>query len=332
MAHPWPAGATTGVGSLPFADQVEAVKLVLGEVPGLPYLPELPARGLGADMIGRTAAMLIDFPVEALAGGWTLTSAPGRDLARAADFLRRDIDAVIERASEVGLLKVQVCGPMTLAATLELPTFNKVLVDHGAFRDLAESLAEGVAAHVDTLRAHLPGLAVVLQVDEPALPIVLAGRVPTPSGVGPVRALERSIAQPALTRVLEAVPDGYRAVHCCAVDAPFDLIRAAGANAISFDAIAAPGPTQLDALGEAVDAGVALWLGVVPATDTEFSREALTARVRALWNQLGFGVERLASSVVPTPSCGLAGASGGYARTVMRALREVGQELTEQSG
>ena len=43
-----------GVGSLPGTDIVEALKVVIDEHTGFMYLPELPNRGPGADMIGRT--------------------------------------------------------------------------------------------------------------------------------------------------------------------------------------------------------------------------------------------------------------------------------------
>ena len=72
--RPWPPGAATGVGSLPGTDVSEAMKTVLGELPDLPYLPELPARGPGADMIGRTAGLLVGLPVEVYAGRWRTTA------------------------------------------------------------------------------------------------------------------------------------------------------------------------------------------------------------------------------------------------------------------
>ena len=48
MNWPWSAGAATGIGSLPGTDIVDAVALVFGELPDLPFLPELPRRGPGA--------------------------------------------------------------------------------------------------------------------------------------------------------------------------------------------------------------------------------------------------------------------------------------------
>ncbi len=42
---PWPPGCATGIGSLPGTDPAEAMRIVLGELPDLPHLVELPARG-----------------------------------------------------------------------------------------------------------------------------------------------------------------------------------------------------------------------------------------------------------------------------------------------
>src|SRR4051812_48615702 len=79
---PWPAGAATGVGSMPGSDVDEALALVFGELPDLPHLPELPARGVGADMIGRSASVLVDLHVDLQPSGWRLLpggAGPGHD-------------------------------------------------------------------------------------------------------------------------------------------------------------------------------------------------------------------------------------------------------------
>ncbi len=169
---PWPAGSATGVGSMPGTDPAEACAVVMGELPDFPYLPELPGRGPGADMIGRTASLLVDLPVEITPGGWKFAARPGRDQRRAESFLAFDLDAAQEAAEGfAGPYKIQVCGPLTLAARIELTrSLNPALADPGAVADLVASLAEGVARHVAAVRARIPGATVVLQVDEPALP------------------------------------------------------------------------------------------------------------------------------------------------------------------
>ena len=78
---PWAPGSATGIGSLPGTDPVEATRMVFGELP-LPHLPELPARGAGADMIGRGAGFLTEIPVELYAGAWRVAAHAGLDLRR----------------------------------------------------------------------------------------------------------------------------------------------------------------------------------------------------------------------------------------------------------
>ncbi|MEP6598115.1 MAG: methionine synthase [Actinomycetota bacterium] len=329
MTRLWPPGAATAVGSLPGADIVEALRLVFDELPGLPHLPELPARGPGAELIGRGAALLVDLPVEIAPSGWRLTARPGRDLRRAGDIMARDLDALQRQAEEYrGALKIQATGPWTLAASLELPSGHRVISDHGATRELAASLAEGLRLHLADVARRVPGASVVLQLDEPSLPAVILGRVPTPSGYGTVRAIEATTVEQTLRSVLAVAPFGTRAVHCCSSDVPIELLRGAGADALALD-LAAVGDTRRDALGEAVEAGLSLWVGVVPATDGDISLESARPPVERLWAELGFPRGQLASAVVPTPGCGLAGATPAYARRALRVVAELGRWMSE---
>ena len=326
--RPWPAGTATGIGSLPGTDPTAAFRSVLDDAPDLPYLPELPGRGMGSDMIGRTCAVLLDLPVEWQPHGWTVAASAGRDLGRAHDHLMRDLDAVSELGHGLPALKIAVTGPMTLGATLELQNLHKILTDHGAFRDLVQSLVEGVRAQLADLRLRLPGTEFVLQIDEPSLPQVLGGRVPTPSGYGTVRALEASIAQPALEKLIALVPDGHSVVHCCGRDVPWRLITDAGAAAVSVDA-AHVRDAQLDDIGDFIERGGSWWLGVVPGTDAPVSVDTARAKIRPLWNKLGFAPELLATAVVPTPSCGLAGATMPYVHRAMSVLRDTAASLRD---
>lgn len=330
-APPWPAGSATGIGSLPGADPAEALRLVFGELPDLPHLPELPERGPGAELIGRAASLLVDLPVEIVPSGWRFASRPGRDVRRARDFLARDLDALEAQAEGyAGALKLQVAGPLTLAASLELPNGHRVVSDHGATRDLVESLTEGVRLHLADVARRVAEASVVLQVDEPLLPVVLGGRVPTPSGYGTVRAMASSTAEQALREVLAVAPAGGRVVHCCAPDVPITLLRDAGADAVAVDASLLDG-AQNDALGEAVDAGVSLWLGVLPSTDATVSFDEARESIRRLWRTLGFADALLAGAMVPTPSCGLAGASPEHVRRVLSVLRDLGNSLRDDA-
>ncbi|MFC4535552.1 methionine synthase [Sphaerisporangium dianthi] len=325
---PWEAASATGVGSHSGEDQFETLRMVFGELPDLPYLPELPDRGVGADMVGRTASLLIDMPVEVQPSGWRFADRPGRDVRRARDHLSRDLDALEEVAQGFeGRLKIQVCGPWTLAAAVELRYGDKTLADPGAVRDLSESLAEGLAAHLAAVRSRVPGAQVLVQVDEPGLPGVLAGTVPTASGFGRLAAVEAPIAADRLSVVLPA--EAFTIVHCCAPEVPFEVLRTAGARGISVDAGLLRRRDE-DRIGEAIEAGTALFLGVVPGTDARLPDIGVVAKpARELWGRLGFAPTELAEQVVLTPACGLAGASPAYARAALARCREAARVLRE---
>ncbi|MFC6878789.1 MULTISPECIES: methionine synthase [Actinomadura] len=331
-SYPWRAGTATGIGSYPGEDPEETLRTVLGELPELPHLPELPARGPGADLTGRTAGLLVELPVRLEPSGWRFSDRPGLDTARTRDHLARDLDVLEEVAGgHDGPFKIQVCGPWTLAATIELRGGDRALRDPGAVRDLTASLAEGVARHVAEVRRRLPRAEVLLQIDEPGLPAALAGSVPTASGFSRLRAIEAPVAEDGLRRVIEA-GDAFAIVHCCARRVPYGLLRGAGARAISVDAALLPERDD-DAVGETIDAGVGLLLGVVPGTDAALPSLRGTAEpVRELWRRLGFPAERLARQAVLTPSCGLAGASPRYVREALKQCRETARMLYEADG
>jgi hypothetical protein len=314
---------------MPGTDIGETQRLILGELAGFPHLAELPARGVGADMIGRGAAILAELPVEVQPSGWRMTAHPGRDQRRALDFLARDLDVLEDEAStHDGPFKVQIVGPWTLAASIELASGHRIVSDHGATRDLIESLAEGLARHLDDLRKRLPRARLVVQLDEPSLPAVLGARVPTPSGYGTARAIAENIVRAGLEQVLGVIDEGARVVHCCARDIPIELLHEAGANAISFDPVLI-GTRQDDALGTAVEDGVSLWAGVIPSADTAISVPTARRPIEALASHLGISAADLASTIVATPTCGLAVASPAYARRVLTVLTELGHTLID---
>ncbi|HEV7187900.1 MAG TPA: methionine synthase [Blastococcus sp.] len=318
-------GPASGVGSLPGTDPAEALRLVVGELPEFAHLPELPGRGAGADLIGRSAALLVDVAVDLTPAGWRLVPRSGIDQRRAAEFLARDLDALHDvAAGYAGPLKVQAAGPWTLAAGLERSRGDRAVVDAGARRDLAQSLAEGLAAHVAEVGARVPGATLVVQLDEPSVPAVLQGGLPTASGFGKLAAIEASVVEQELADLVGRIGVPV-VVHCCAPRVPMDLFRAAGAAGLSFDL----GLVQdLDAVGTAIEAGTQLFPGVVPGTDTSLGAPKATAsRVQAWWRELGFADDRLAAAVTLTPSCGLAGASPAYARTAMAHVREAAKYL-----
>lgn len=319
---------------MPGTDAREAAKTVTGSLDRFPHLPELPARGPGADMIGRTAGLLTEIYAHVEPSGWRISDRPGRDTRRARSWLGEDLDALEEFThGYAGPLKVQAAGPWTLAAGLELRNGEAALSDPGACRDITGSLAEGLRGHLAEVRRRVPGAEVVLQLDEPSLVAVLRGRIGTASGYRTHRAVDRGVAEGALREVLRvadtAAGRGPVIVHSCAPDVPFALLRRAGATGVSFDAGLLTERDE-EAIGEAVEGGMALFAGVVPAVDGPLSDPAGSVMgVRTLWRRLGLAPGTLAESVVVTPVCGLAGASPGYARAALAQCVRAAKSLSD---
>ncbi|MGW6271852.1 methionine synthase [Streptomyces sp. NPDC055060] len=322
-------GPATGIGSMPGGDARETAKTVTGSFEDFPYLAELPARGPGADMIGRTAGMLVELYARVEPSGWRIGDRPGRDTRRAKAWLGEDLDALEEfTQGYTGPVKVQAVGPWTLAAALELRNGEAALSDPGACRDLAGSLAEGLRTHLADVRRRIPGAQVVLQLDEPSLMSVLRGHVKTASEYRTHRAVDRQLVESTLREVL-GVHDGPSVVHSCAPDVPFALLRRAGADAISFD-FSLLTERDDEAIGEAVEGGTKLFAGVVAGVDGPLSDPAGSVMgVRTLWRRLGLNPGSLAESVVVTPSCGLAGASPAYARAALAHCARAARSLAD---
>ncbi|WP_455356806.1 methionine synthase [Streptomyces sp. SYSU K217416] len=322
-------GGATGVGSLPGGDAREAAKTAIGSFEDFPFLPELPARGPGADMIGRTIGLLVEMYAHVEPSGWRISDRPGRDTRRGRSWLGEDLDALEEFTQGYeGVLKVQAVGPWTLAAALELRGGEAALGDPGACRDLAGSLAEGLRDHLAEVRRRVPGAEVVLQLDEPSLIAVLRGHVRTASGYRTHRAVDRQVVEATLREAI-GVTDGPVIVHSCAPDVPFALLRRAGAAGVSFD-FGLLTERDEEAVGEAVEGGTKLLAGIVPGTDSPLSDPAGSVMgVRTLWRRLGLSPGTLAESVVITPSCGLAGASPAYARAALAHCARAARSLAD---
>jgi hypothetical protein len=342
---------------MPGTDPAEAMRVVAGELPDFPYLPELPDRGPGADLTGRTAALLVDMPAEVTPRGWRLAERPGRDVARARSMLASDLDVLEEVLQGFeGPLKIQLCGPWTLAATLELTrTMNMALADPGAVADLTASLAEGAAAHAADVARRVPGARLLIQFDEPALPSVIAGLVPSQSGMSRLAAVEADTVRDRLSQVLGAT-SGYTVVHCCATTVPFGIIQRAGADGLAFD-LSQLRRGEEDGVAEAAEAGLGLLTGAIPAvaappggarqtgTPGEARQTAepggaretadpggarqTAERVLRLWQRVGLPLATAADQAVITPACGLAGASPAQARAALTRCREAAAMLPE---
>lgn len=256
-----------------------AARIALGETPELPVLPALADRGIGADPIGRTAAFLVDLPVDTSPRAWKLSDTRGRAARRAADFLDRDLDAMEEQfelargavvdgasASPSRGVRVEVCGPWTLAAKLELPGGRPALSDSGARRDVAESLREGLRALAGRIYSRL-GVPVRFVLEEPLLWHIAAGAVPAPSEFDPVAAVPAERLATALSRFAAALraesTEGiFAAVPCRGDEGPaprWGVLTEPPAGEPRLDGIVVPAEHLLPWSGRPAHSGTHGW-------------------------------------------------------------------------
>ncbi len=324
----------TGLGSLPGTDFPGALRWVLDELGPRAFLPELPARGPGSGIVGRAVALLDGLGADLQPSGWRLTPGRGADQRRAVGQWRRDLDDLEEVAAGYdGELRVAVAGPLTLAATISRPLGDLALADHGARRELAESLAADVAAALSEISRRLPSATVTAQVDEPMLPMVLAGGVPTASGFSrhrPVADAEATASLRIMREALGGITDDVL-LHCCAPGLDLEIVRRAGVGGVSVAARTLDS-RDWDAVAHWLEGGGELVLGVL-ASDVPDHLPGLDDLVRAAvrsLGRLGLDPDLVVERVSLSPACGLGLWTPGPARAALALVRRAAPLVAEQ--
>jgi len=327
----------TGLGSWPGKDLAEAIDQVREAFPEEPFLPELPARGLGADMVGRSLGLIgqaAGFACEPTATGWATSSYRSRAQRAAWATLRDDLDIAADSLQDwAGPCHLSLAGPWTLAAVVGRGSREVLLADAGACRDLAGAWREAVAFWSRRSRHLMPETQWSFQIDEPLLPAVSQGAVPTLSGWGHHQAVAADQLAAAYQGLSDlALVEGWQesVVHCCAPGLALDTMARAGFTTVSLDC-ATLSLSGREQLADFCDRGGRVWLGVLPTghpADALPSRENLVSSPRRLLADLG--LDPRADQASLTPACGLAGFSVAVAGQVGRLLRQVAQSLTEE--
>jgi hypothetical protein len=282
------------------------------------------------------------------------------DTERFAELVsRRQALDTHEGQDSLSAVKVQVCGPITLAASVELPSGQASLSDAHARADIAASLAEGLRQHVaEVVNLFSDAQPLVVQLDEPAITAALQGTLPTVSGMGRHPAIAADEAETCLAQVVAAVGAATHevVVHCCAEDPPVHLLAASGARALSLDlTMLPPSSESADQLCEWLQAGNHLFAGVslsdpgasvagmsssVPSPGEPASGRQLTGRQltgQQLTGQQLTGIRQLmgeewladqaSKQLTLTPPCGLANVAFDQAKQEYQALRQMQREL-----
>ncbi len=222
LATERPLVRASGLGDFPGDDLGEAMSRVEGELgsPHLPFLPHLPALGWRSTPLARTLAVCEGLAFDGASFGWRMVHSGGRgarESALAQDRLLSDINLLADRVGaqkkrftsgvegSAAVYKIQLVGPLTLAASIYLPGGERAISDAGASRDLLESFLEGLERWVESLREALqvPRALIAVQLDESEFQRLLEGSIPTVSGFRSLSALQPHYYQQVYRRVAE---------------------------------------------------------------------------------------------------------------------------------
>lgn len=221
LATERPLVRASGLGDFPGDDLAEAMSRVEGELgsPHLPFLPHLPALGWRSTPLARTLAVCEGLAFDGASFGWRMVHSGGRgarESALAQDRLLSDINLLADRVGSqkkrfgsgqdtAPAYKIQLAGPLTLAASIYLPGGERAISDAGASRDLLESFLEGLERWMGSLREALqaPRALIAVQLDESEFQRLMEGAIPTVSGFRSLPALQPHYYQQVYRRISE---------------------------------------------------------------------------------------------------------------------------------
>lgn len=330
-----PAGCVTGVGSLPFADAVEAVDFVSRHCPRLPFWPQLPRRCANEAMITQVLGGLSQYLEPAgQPFCWSICESHEATFAKAL----RDLPAAMipETASgffeferrlhanqfqDAAGIKGQLVGPLTLARCLF--SRGKSLASQPVWLELITDFVSRQAVwQIRRLKAG--GRPIVLVVDEPLLGHFSEVESSPASGW---RAHELVAA---IERVLQTIRDTgeIAGLHCCA---PLltGVIENLSIDYLSFDAQLVQDVSGLARLGKQIlDGGGLLAFGLVPTIHAPDADEipALTSQWFGMASNID-DVRNVASRTIVTATCGIGFGTLEHANRSFQVATEVGESI-----
>jgi methionine synthase II (cobalamin-independent) len=305
---------TTGIGSLPHTDPVEACNIVLESV-DIPFWPQLPHRSFRESMGPQYSE---GFPFIRIDGD-NLHVGQAEDAASAAFYeaiagktgfpisaeyaagLHAFIDILKQKNQHLVTVKGHITGPLTFALSLTDKQKRPIFFDD-EMRELSLELLKGKASwQIDILKPFAEK--VLIFVDEPIL---------TALGTSTYIGVSNEEASRMLREIVNYIHEcgGLAGIHCCG-KADWPLVLSSGIDVFNFDAFDYGDtlviyPEEISAFLN--NNGVIAW-GIVPTTEAikevnfELLRERLENGLTSL-EKIGIPGEMLRQQALITPSCG----------------------------
>ena len=316
-----------GLGELPGASIIAAADIVVGETGDLRQLPILPAHGV--DVVGLTTGILPGINVDAGPRSWVLSARPQLRTRRIWDRVEADLDQCEQAwGTRIDAVKIQVAGPWTLSASIELSNGRRALADAGALRDLTESLIAGIQEYSADVRARFD-TEVYVQLDEPLLAQVRDGSLPGTSQFDEIPSINDVELGERLAGVIERAEVRY--LNQTGYPPLWKVAQVAGVETCQITLDTVRGSEQYDGMGHALAAGMRVGLGMTRAGDDRDPRH-LAVDVARMWDELGLDRTLLTHAVDVHPRGGLADCTLLDAAAALRTARTVADMLDKDAG
>jgi methionine synthase II (cobalamin-independent) len=343
-----PRFATIAIGSLPYTNAEQAVRVMLDSFPEVAAWPQLPMLGFRENMYAQYSEGMPGIRVDAdarrlwfqaddsLAGELEVFYQAVIDEDLDLFAISRDFAAGLDMflgptfAGEIGCrkyVKGHVTGPISFGLT--------VTDQDGRASQYREDLAQAIvkaltlkgAWQSKVLREAAPGASVVMFYDEPYLHSV---------GSALINVSREQVVE-GIRECVEGCGADITGVHCCG-NTDWSLVFATGVDIVHFDAyeymepFVAYGPEIADHLGR----GGSLAWGIVPKDESVFEVSALdlVARLESGFETLeasGIDMSLLAERSLISPSCGLGPASIEVAVRALALTGEVSEIMRQRS-
>lgn len=330
---------TTGIGSLPHTDPVEACNVILDSV-DIPFWPQLPHRSFRESMGPQYSE---GFPFVRIDGD-NLHVEQAEDAASATFYeaiagrtgfpisaeyaagLHAFIDILKQKNQRLDAVKGHITGPLTFALSLTDKQKRPIFFDD-EMRELSLELLKGKASwQIDILKPFADK--VLIFIDEPIL---------TALGTSTYMGVSNEEASRMLKEIVNHIKEcgGIAGIHCCG-RADWPLVLSSGIDVFNFDAYEYGDTLSIypEEIKAYIDNGGFIAWGVVPTTDTikkvsfPLLREKLDSDL-ALLEKIGVPKHKLRQQSLITPSCGTGSLNIEDALKVFSLLKELRNSYAE---
>lgn len=322
----------TGLGNWSGSDVIDTVHRVRGELgsPHLSYLPALPDRGYAASTLARSIAVLDGLEADGASFGWRLVSGYSREAEKARSLFTSDLNALADtvgkESASGNALKLQFCGPFTLASSLHLPQGERAISDYGAVRDIRDAFIAGLGSWLKLVREAVPDEQIVIQFDEPDLGAAMAGQISTASGLRTYRAIKPEILESSYELLAQEMKNHN--VFTAVANAPHPYL-ASLQSTVNASAFSSENFEERDweKVATLIEAGQQVWLGVADIHQVQ-SVSSLAHSLWKSWRTVGLSADQL-SGLTLTERGDLSEISSPQATAVLRHLTETARAVSE---